>query len=35
MPSRAAQEDLLRRLHSEIGVESNETSFVEVRQFQL
>lgn len=31
MPGRAAQEDLLRRLHSEIGVEPNETSFVEVR----
>ncbi|KAL8766899.1 MAG: hypothetical protein Q9209_006447 [Squamulea sp. 1 TL-2023] len=29
MPSRTAQEDLLLRLHSEIGVEPNETSFVE------
>ncbi|KAL9594233.1 MAG: hypothetical protein Q9179_005489 [Wetmoreana sp. 5 TL-2023] len=29
MPSRAAQEELLRRLHCEIGVEPSETSFVE------
>jgi hypothetical protein len=32
MPSRAGQEELLLRLHRDIGVEPNKTSFVEVRQ---
>lgn len=32
MPSRAGQEELLLRLHRDIGVDPNETSFVEVRQ---
>ena len=30
MPSQAAQEELLKRLHREIGLEPNETTFVEV-----
>ena len=32
MPSRDSQEKLLLRLHRDIGVEANETAFVEVRQ---
>lgn len=35
MPSRAGQEELLLRLHRDIGVEPNETSFVEVSQCVL
>ena len=30
MPSRAGQEELLARLHREIGVDPNDTWFVEV-----
>ena len=32
MPSRAGQEELLLRLHRDIGVDPNESSFVEVKQ---
>ena len=32
MPSRTGQEELLLRLHRDIGLDPNETSFVEVRK---
>lgn len=31
-PSQKAQEDVLTRLHGEIGLRADETTFVEVRQ---
>jgi hypothetical protein len=31
MPGRASQEKLLSRLHQDIGLDPNETAFVEVR----
>lgn len=35
MPGRASQEKLLSQLHHEVGLDPNETAFVEVRNGDL